>query len=230
VPGMGSTSAPEVSAAVTSLATPRRQPTQARSRERVAKVLDAAVRLVLADGVDQVTTRSIAGAAGLPVASLYQYFADKEDVLLALCERDTAEMDAQVAEDLAAAPPTSLAELASVSMRAFVKVYARRPSFLRIWLHGRTNAAINDYCREHNRRIAAALLDFARDADLIDTDRFTDEQLHAAAFLAVEVGDTAFGVAYEDSLDGDPFLVEEAINVVAGYLSRLAKPPAAGAA
>ncbi|WP_278257717.1 TetR family transcriptional regulator [Nocardioides convexus] len=82
--------------------TRRRLPTQARSRERVERILDGAAQLVVTEGVDGLTTRSIADTAGLPVASLYQYFADKEAVLLALCERDMAEMDDQVAADLAA--------------------------------------------------------------------------------------------------------------------------------
>ena len=46
-------------------------------------------RLVLERGVDALSTRSIAEAAQVPVASLYQYFADKESVLLSLVDRDT---------------------------------------------------------------------------------------------------------------------------------------------
>src|SRR5689334_16420934 len=78
----------------------RRVPRQERSRRRVEGLLDAAERIVVERGVDALTTRDIAEAAGVPVASLYQYFSDKEDVLLALAERDMEEMDAQVAEDL----------------------------------------------------------------------------------------------------------------------------------
>ena len=75
-------------------------PQQVRSRDRVERILEVTGELVVAGGVESVTTRAIAAAAGIPVASLYQYFADKESILLALVERDLAEMDAQVAEDL----------------------------------------------------------------------------------------------------------------------------------
>ena len=74
----------------------RRTPTQVRSRERVEKILDAASQIVVAGGVEALTTRSIAEAAEIPVASLYQYFADRDEILLALVERDTAEMDEHV--------------------------------------------------------------------------------------------------------------------------------------
>ena len=52
--------------------------------------------------MDRLSTRGIAEAAQVPVASLYQYFADKDDILLALVERDIEEMDRQVAGDLGA--------------------------------------------------------------------------------------------------------------------------------
>ncbi|MSZ77410.1 MAG: TetR family transcriptional regulator, partial [Actinobacteria bacterium] len=62
----------------------RRIPTQQRSRRRVEGILDAAERLVVTQSVEELSTRAIAQSAEVPVASLYQYFADKEEVLLAL--------------------------------------------------------------------------------------------------------------------------------------------------
>ncbi|MDQ6523804.1 TetR/AcrR family transcriptional regulator [Nocardioides sp. LHD-245] len=205
----------------------RRLPAQARSRERVERILDAAARLVVSNGVDGLTTRSIAEAAELPVASLYQYFADKEAVLLALCERDMAEMDDRVATDLALlADPANPAELTIASMvetamRAFVTVYHRRPAFMQIWMRGRANVAIYDYGRHHNRRIAANLLAFGLGAGLLGTDRYDDDEMTAIAELAVEVGDSAFQLAFEHDPRGDEFLISQAIALVSGYLERV---------
>lgn len=202
----------------------RRLPTQARSRERVERILDAAAQLVVAEGVDGLTTRSIAEAAGLPVASLYQYFADKEAVLLALCERDMAEMDDQVAQDLAelaAAGEVTMAGLVETSMRAFVKVYHRRPAFMQIWMRGRTNAAIYDYGRHHNKRITENLLAYAAGVGLIDQGGHSDAELAAIGELAVELGDRAFQLAFERDPHGDEFLIGEAIDLVAGYLQKV---------
>ncbi|HVK29928.1 MAG TPA: TetR/AcrR family transcriptional regulator [Nocardioides sp.] len=199
----------------------RRLPTQARSRERVERILDAAAQLVVADGVEGLTTRSIAESAGLPVASLYQYFADKEAVLLALCERDMAEMDDQVATDLAAAGELTMAGLVETSMRAFVKVYHRRPAFMQIWMRGRTNAAVYDYGRHHNKRITENLLAYAAGLGLVDQGRYTDAELVAIGELAVELGDRAFQLAFERDPRGDEFLIDEAIDLVAGYLQKV---------
>ena len=70
----------------------RRVPQQVRSRGRVERILEVAGEIVVGPGVEAVTTRAVAAGAGLPVASLYQYFADKEAVLLALVERDVADL------------------------------------------------------------------------------------------------------------------------------------------
>lgn len=191
----------------------RRVPQQLRSRERVERILDAAAALVVEVGVEDLGTRGIAERAGIPVASLYQYFADKDDILLALVERDIEAMDQQVATDLAAAGTLSISTMVEATMRAFVKVYLERPAFVMIWLRGRTNQAIRDYGRDHNRRVAADLFAVARDLGL-----FASGTAPLVAELAVEMGDRLFQLAFESSLEGDQVTIEEAIRLVTTYL------------
>lgn len=197
----------------------RRIPTQERSRLRVERILDAAATLVVRDGVEAVSTQEIARAAGVPVASIYQYFADKEDVLLALAGRDMDEMDAEVA---AALGEVSIADLTveafvRLVMAAFIRVYHRRRAFVEIYLRGRTNSAVNAFGREHNERIAVAVREFAVAAGLAGPD-LTPER----ALLAVEVGDRIFQLAFEHSDEGDPMLIEEGAVLMTGYLERYA--------
>jgi AcrR family transcriptional regulator len=191
----------------------RRVPQQLRSRDRFERILEVTGELVVRGGVESVNTRVIAAAAGVPVASLYQYFADKEEVLLALVARDLAEMDAQVEADLAMLPVLSVRSIIETTMRAFARAYGRRPAFVVIWLRGRTNSAINDFCRAHNRRIANELFTLARRSGMV-----LEPSTGLYAELAVEVGDRLFQIAFEDSLDGDPHVIEEAIAVMTSYL------------
>jgi AcrR family transcriptional regulator len=194
-------------------------PQQVRSRDRVERILEVAGEIVVEMGVEGVSTRAIAAGAELPVASLYQYFADKEAVLLALVERDIAEMDAQVEEDLGALTVLSMRTLVETTMRAFVKVYHRRPSFVAIWFRGRTNVAVQEYVRAHNRRMAADLFQIARSAGMV-----ADGSDGRYAELAVEVGDRIFQIAFETSLTGDPHLIDEGIALVTTYLETHATP------
>lgn len=200
---------------------PRRVPRQARSKQRVEDILDAASRLVLERGVEQMSTRAIAEAADVPVASLYQYFADKEAVLLSLAERDMDEMDAQVMADLALDVPTSMGAMVETVMRAFITVYARRPAFVEVWLRGRGNAAIRARGREHNTTVAEMMHAYAIELGLAAPD-----VPPRVALLAVEIGDRVFQLAYEHDLDGDQQLVEEGITMIVAYLDRYATPSA----
>ncbi|NJL94971.1 MAG: TetR/AcrR family transcriptional regulator [Anaerolineae bacterium] len=63
------------------------EPRQARSRARVERILAAAAQLFAQHPYDSVTTNHIAGAAGVPIGSLYQYFPHKEALLAALVGR-----------------------------------------------------------------------------------------------------------------------------------------------
>src|SRR5437588_13126884 len=97
--------------------TTRRAPVQRRSRERVGGMLDAAADRVSEQGVDELGTRSIADRAGVPVASIYQYFASRDEIILALVQRDTREMDEQVSAALDALESPTLRSLITATMR-----------------------------------------------------------------------------------------------------------------
>jgi len=196
----------------------RRLPVQDRSRERVGRILDAASEIVVAGGVEALTTRAIATRAQVPVASLYQYFSDKEAVLLALIERDMAEMDEQVAQDLGALTSYDVASVVETTMRAFVKVYHRRPAFVEIWLRGRINATIRDAGRAHNRRVAGDLWAFVTDLGMV-----REGTRPEVALLAVEIGDRVFQLAFETSRTGDAFLIEQGIAMITAYLRQHAR-------
>jgi AcrR family transcriptional regulator len=192
---------------------------QRRSRERVERILDAAADLVTEHGVAELTTRAIAARAGVPVASIYQYYADKDEIVLALVERDTQEMDSRVTEAVAALRTLSIRTLVEATMLAFVSVYHRRPSFVMIWWRGRTNAAVVEFCRAHNRRVAKDLHDLAVSAGLL-----RPEVKPWISELAVELGDRVFEMAFAADLLGDEEIIREGIDLLVAYLERHATP------
>jgi AcrR family transcriptional regulator len=62
----------------------RRHPCQARAQRTFDMVLDAAVRLIEQEGVERATTRRIALAAGVSIGAVYEYFPNKESIVLHL--------------------------------------------------------------------------------------------------------------------------------------------------
>src|SRR5690242_1744776 len=65
----------------------RREPTQRRGEERVARLLAAAVTEFAAHGWAATTMNAIARRADSPIGSLYQFFPDKDSVARALRTR-----------------------------------------------------------------------------------------------------------------------------------------------
>lgn len=70
---------------------PRKQPRQQRSRATWEAILDAAAQLFGQLGYAATTTNKVAERAGVSIGSLYQYFPDKDALLMALAERHLAE-------------------------------------------------------------------------------------------------------------------------------------------
>jgi AcrR family transcriptional regulator len=66
----------------------RRKAKQDRARETVEVILDAAARILVERGYAAATTNRIAEAAGVSVGTVYEYFANKEEVFGALIERE----------------------------------------------------------------------------------------------------------------------------------------------
>jgi len=62
-------------------------PTQGRAKATVGFILEAAAYILEHDGLDGFTTNRIAARAGVNISSLYQYFANKEEIIEALWHR-----------------------------------------------------------------------------------------------------------------------------------------------
>src|SRR5271154_5966090 len=62
----------------------RKAPGQARSQETVGVILEAAARILETDGAGGFNTNAIAAKAGVSIGSLYQYFPNKDSIVLAL--------------------------------------------------------------------------------------------------------------------------------------------------
>jgi len=63
---------------------PRRRPAQDRARRSVSALLSSAARIVAEEGLERVTVARIADAAGLSVGAAYEYFPNKEAILVAV--------------------------------------------------------------------------------------------------------------------------------------------------
>lgn len=80
---------------------PRRRPRQDRAHATVDAILGAAVDLLSSRGHAQTSTNQIARRAGVSIGSLYQYFPNKDAIVLALFERHIEEIEPVIEASLA---------------------------------------------------------------------------------------------------------------------------------
>ncbi len=65
----------------------KKEPKQPRARQTVTRIIDATAELVRELGVDGITTNKVAERANVNIASLYQYFPNKQALISALLQR-----------------------------------------------------------------------------------------------------------------------------------------------
>jgi AcrR family transcriptional regulator len=68
---------------------PRKTPIQARSAATVEAIVEATIQVLLAVGLDRLTTTRVAERAGVSVGTLYQYYPNKQSLLFALLKNHT---------------------------------------------------------------------------------------------------------------------------------------------
>jgi AcrR family transcriptional regulator len=154
--------------------TPRKNPRQARSQATVDAIFEAAIQVLLGDGLQRLTTIRVAERAGVSVGTLYQYYPHKQALLFAVLERHLVKVRDAITEAAAASHHTPLATMVSAVVDALVEVKTGRIEESRA-LYG-VFAELNSrrVLREHEQRCRtalAAMLKTAKDAKFRDLDK-----------------------------------------------------------
>lgn len=66
----------------------RRNPRQARARDTVELIFEATARILQRGGRAALNTNAVAERAGISIGTLYQYFANKEAIMVAMTRRE----------------------------------------------------------------------------------------------------------------------------------------------
>jgi AcrR family transcriptional regulator len=112
---------------------PRKHPRQTRSRTTVDAILEAAAQVFTTYGYAAGTTNRIATRAGVSIGSLYEYFPNKDALLVALMERHVAEGERVLATAAAAtAASADLEAVVRTFVRAMVTLHARDRALHRV--------------------------------------------------------------------------------------------------
>lgn len=131
---------------------PRRQPVQARSRERVEKILDAAVQLLIEEGYDAVKTNAIARRADVSIGSVYQFFPNRFAIFGALAERYREKIARSLDSHLKLGPNRSWEQALAETIDTLAAMWRTDWAFHSVWLAIQNTAELRD-SREQYRNV-----------------------------------------------------------------------------
>jgi AcrR family transcriptional regulator len=183
------------------IATPRRSPSQQRSRERVERMLSAASALIAEQGSDAMRMGEVAERAGVSIGSLYQFFPDKRAIVWALAERYTAESQACISAALkdvedAEGFKCAFSELVDI----YYQLFLAEPVIRDVWSGTQADKALRALELADSRAnadfLVAVLKRVRPDADPVE--------LETTAFLVWQMGEAAVRLAISvDREEGD---------------------------
>lgn len=198
----------------------RREPVQERSRQTVARILDAAEAIVDEAGIDAVTTRAVSSRAGVAAPSLYRFFRDREEILDRVLERHLVELEALSAQVEPTWDVRSAADLLNAEFDLHIDYYRRHPSAARLWMGGRASTTVIEKVHARMRAVAQRM------HDTLTTLKLIDVAVEQQAFLvATELADRVLELAWRERDDFDEALLEHGRAALISYMERLATRP-----
>ena len=199
-----------------------REQSKAATRERL---LDAARSVFAAGGFHGASVEEIAAAAGFSTGALYSNFDGKEDLFLALMEREIDEHAREIAAAVSARP--SVAERAAGGARQWMAMIEREPElvllFTEFWAYGvrepQVRPAIAARFAQAREMLARLIADSAREFDL-ELEIPVDE-------LAIAIDALAEGIARQRLTDPDAIPGDLMGRVLALLLEAATRPASA---
>jgi AcrR family transcriptional regulator len=196
----------------------RRLPQQARSRQRVDRILDAAAQVFEEVGYEAASTELIAMRADTSIGSLYRFFPDKSAIVYALAERYAEQMRVLFATKFNPSTVHSpLAKVVSDTVDAFDEFYTTQPSCRAIMLQSRVSAELQAVNKRVDREIVTQMEAFFA----LRQPPMEPKQRSLAALVSVEIAGALqlLSLAQEDELRRQ--IVAETKQVLTRYLQPL---------
>lgn len=136
------------------MATQRRQPKQERSRQRVEQIMAAAEKLISESGGEGLTIKAIAERTEMPVATIYRYFADRDEICAAYLGHEMEKIDTAIANAFRERKTVSLRSMFTTSMFAHLRHHRENPAGVKLWFGAPRGPVVEEYVDRMDERMA----------------------------------------------------------------------------
>lgn len=197
----------------------RRTPRQARARQKLAKVLEAADRLLAAEGPEVLTTTRVAAEAGVSVGTLYQYLPDRDAIIDAVADRYLTRLETLMDSFSDRAARETWPDPVGLLVDAFAELYRSEPGFRALWFGRHLTERTREADRRHKHVMAVGLHRILVVQHVLRDDAEAEAACHTA-FLAA---DAVVQEAFRADPGGSTDLLRHLKTMLRAYVDRLAR-------
>jgi len=194
---------------------PRKLPKQDRSNATVEAIVEATTRILEHGGVHKITTNRIAEVAGVSIGSLYQYFPNKEALMLEVAKRHSATMLRLLADKVQDLQDAPIPVAVRSYVNAMLKAHSVNPQLHQALIHQVLHLGL-----EHFQELETAARALVRTYLAQNQDEILCADLELAAFVLVTAVEALTQVATlqrpEDLKSG--VLEDEMVSFILRYL------------
>jgi AcrR family transcriptional regulator len=203
------------------MATARRLPKQKRSREHVERMLEATALVIEDAGIDGLTMTAVAERSGVSVATVYRYFADRDELAAAFFDGEMEKINLAAAEALFALEVVSVRTIVETSMLAHLRYHQAHPERARAWFQSPRAKVVHEHVKLQDAQMGEWLRDVTRKSGLI-----TEDAPEHGEVLLIELGDRTFEWIFNRDMTASEQedFVGRFIDMIASYLERFATP------
>lgn len=195
----------------------RRVPRQARSREKLARVMAAADRLLAEEGADALTTTRVSQVSGVSVGALYQYLPDRDAIVAALADRYFGQLEELMDAFVEQARTSRWDDPIEVLADAFAGLYRAEPGFRALWFGSHLTEETREADRRHKRLMAHGVHRILIAQGLVRDDAETA----VACYTAFLASDAVMQEAFRSDATGAAELLEQNKVMLRAYLAAI---------
>jgi AcrR family transcriptional regulator len=192
----------------------RKMPAAERNAIRISRILDAAGSLVAQRGYEKMTTSQVALRAGVSPGVLYQFFADKREIMQALAARNLDRYLARVEGALRSGALDDWPATADAAVDLFVEMCREDPGFLAVRFGDVADVHLLGATGDNDSHLAGRMAGLLA-AEYGDRPGLPTEW---SLVIAIKIADALVMFAFSVHPDGDDEIIQRAKQLIRIHL------------
>ena len=199
----------------------RRRPRQARAKDTIDLILEATAQILQKEGRAALNTNRIAERAGISIGTLYQYFPNKQAILIEIARREIERDQVAVTHAISEASESPGIDPARIGVRALITSQKKRSKVRRAAF----DALVSEGFSQFGLESAPA---FQQVTEMIGMRRdrlLSDRARHPSTLMLFVISRAVVGTIRSAILEDSPFLAtdefeDELVHLIRGFFRK----------